>query len=170
MARKRKPGKRTKSGRLSRAYKDPEVRDLGTPQVQTKRQAIVGEGADPGLSATVAGVLYARGHLNQDQYIEAIEYRRLHNAIFGHPWGQGFGMTPFEENLMRLKAMLDRKDRRLTGEERHALLRVCHDEYPMWYYAGRLGLKLLDEDLAERTALIDGLNALVAMTGRQAAA
>jgi hypothetical protein len=48
--RRQKPGPRTEDGRLSRAYKFLELRDLGTREFQNKRQYLV-NGADPALAA-----------------------------------------------------------------------------------------------------------------------
>jgi hypothetical protein len=58
MARKRKSGPRAKSGRLSRAYKSPDLRDYGTPEFAAKRNAAI-NGADPQLAATASGITVA---------------------------------------------------------------------------------------------------------------
>jgi hypothetical protein len=84
MARKRNAGPRTKSGRLSRAYKHPEPRDQGTKEGQAKRAAVA-NGADTTLADSASGILLAGGHLEQRQYLAALNYARLHAIIFGVP-------------------------------------------------------------------------------------
>ena len=95
MARKRRKDRpRAASGRLSRAYQ-ADARDNGTRQLQAKRQAAVGwsrdkdgqpVGNDPSLSATAAGILYARGILDLDRYTAALKYRSIYCLLFGPPW------------------------------------------------------------------------------------
>jgi hypothetical protein len=96
--RKRKPGPRAKSGRLSEAY-TTIARNLPTPELQRKRQLLVGDGADPTLSATSIGRIFSYGYLDEKdvkgevipevarERLEAAErYRRLRSAVFGSPW------------------------------------------------------------------------------------
>ena len=85
MPRPRKPGPRTKSGRLSRAYKSPVLRDKGTPEAQSKRHALI-NGADPQLAATASWILLANGLIERDQHSAALIYARLHALVFGKPW------------------------------------------------------------------------------------
>ena len=93
MARRRKPGRkqksgpRTKSGRLSRAYKTPEIRDHGTKECQDKRQYLI-NGADPQLAATASGILLANGCLTQEQHTAALRYAWAHALVYGKPWRQ----------------------------------------------------------------------------------
>jgi hypothetical protein len=79
MPRPRKAGKCTKSGRLSRAYRHPELRDPGTPESQAKRAALVNS-ASVELAATVPGILFARGFITRDQHDAAQRYAGLHRT------------------------------------------------------------------------------------------
>ena len=82
---RRKPGPRTKSGRLSRAYKSPELRDKGTPEAQNKRAYLI-NGSDPQLAATASGILLANGFLTPGQHVAALRYARWHALLYGKPW------------------------------------------------------------------------------------
>ena len=82
---KRKPGPRTKCGRIFRAYKDPEIRDHGPKEFQAKRQYLV-NGADPQLAATASGILLANGLLTREQYDAAMRYAWAHALVYGKPW------------------------------------------------------------------------------------
>jgi hypothetical protein len=172
MARRRKAErKRNKNGRLSRARenREPELRDLGTPQVQDKRLALVGEGGDPTLSATLAGILFARGHLDQDQYNEAIEYARLHAMVHGQPFANGTGVEVSEDALIRAQELLAQKDQRLSQLQRNALVDVCHGNFPRWSLVPAVTLAAIPAYLVERALLLSGLDALVAVRRRRAA-
>lgn len=170
--RPRKSGPRTKNGRLSKAHRSPELRDNGTLEAQHKRRLLVGDGADTTLAATCPGILHARGHLDKDQYAEAIEYRRLRCIIYGAPWpGYAAGSQATEERLIDIQARFERKVRRLTEEQKQIITNVCvFDRYPNWFYADFLNLKPLPEDYAERDALIRGLDALVGAPAERKAA
>ena len=85
MARRRKSGTRTKSGRLSRAYKGP-ARDPGTAELQVKKLAAVNGRRDPALSATPASILFAHAVIDRDQLAAAERYRRCYPLSFGLPW------------------------------------------------------------------------------------
>jgi hypothetical protein len=82
--RPRKSGPRTKSGRASRAYKSPELRDKGTPECQSKRAYLINR-ADPQLAATASGILLANDHLNRDQHAAAMRYAWAHALTYGKP-------------------------------------------------------------------------------------
>jgi hypothetical protein len=82
MPKKRKPGPRTKSGRLSRAYKSPELRDKGTPENQNKRAYVI-NGADPQLAASASGILLANKMIGQDQHVACMRYAHAHALVFG---------------------------------------------------------------------------------------
>jgi hypothetical protein len=64
--RPRKAAKRSKSGRLSRAYKSI-ARDEGTEEFVEKRKRLI-NGADPSCAATASGILFANGVLSRDQH------------------------------------------------------------------------------------------------------
>jgi hypothetical protein len=171
MARKRKPGKRTRSGRLSRAYLDPNVRDMGTPEVQAKRRALVGEGSALELSATAPGVLHAHAYLDKDQYAEALEYRRLRCALYGPPWPMfSTSSGPTEERIARLQERFDRMAAALTEEQKRIITDVAVlDRIPTWFFCLQLKLKMLPEDYAEQEALVTGLDAMLGRAHRKAA-
>jgi hypothetical protein len=171
MAKRKKAGKRTKSGRLSRAYLDPNVRDLGTPEVQAKRRALVGEGNALELSATAPGILHAHAYLDKDQYAEALEYRRLRCALYGPPWPMfSISSNPTEERISKLQDRFDRMAAALTEEQKSVITAVAvFDVLPTWFFCRRLGLKLLPEDDAEHLALVSGLNSILGRHHRAAA-
>lgn len=125
MARRKKAGARTKSGRLSRAYTGP-ARDAGTPELQAKRQAIVGDGADPNLSVSAPGILFAKAILNREQYAQALTYRKLRAAIFGPPWPtNATAGEASDTNLIRCKRKLRALERRITNGQRHLIANVA---------------------------------------------
>lgn len=131
MAKKRSKGPRTKSGRLSRAYKGP-ARDDGTPELQAKRRQLVGD-ADPALSVSVVGRLFAWGMIDQQQYLAAQRYRQLRCALYGPPWpGQGTaGAPPDDEIVIRMQRAFDQMVGYLRPDEKRVVGAVCvHDEPP----------------------------------------
>ena len=73
MARRRKAGSRTASGRLSRAYQGA-ARDTGTVELVAKKLALVNGAADPTLSASAASILLAHDVINRDQHAAAHAY------------------------------------------------------------------------------------------------
>jgi hypothetical protein len=110
VARRRKRDRpRTKSGRISRAYATI-ARDLGTPELQAKRQAAVGEGADPTLSVTAPGRYFARGLIEPQHYLAALTLRALYTTQFGPGWpGNGERDAPANEAyLARCRRRLER--------------------------------------------------------------
>ena len=195
MARKRKPGPRTKSGRLSRAYK-AEARDHGTAEVQAKRIALVGE-ADPALAASALGVLLARGLLDvkdrpemaRDRYHAGLRYRELRSAIFPPIWPNSPVGPAINEDR---RAKIEREFRSIVGnwqpetqwsKERpapHELFipglltrdqiriveRVAIYEWiPTWAFLAQG--KWLNVDVAEHDVLLSGLDALSTRTRRK---
>jgi hypothetical protein len=171
MGRKRKNGARTKTGRLSRAYKNPEVRDCGTPEAQAKRQILVGDGADPNHSGSIIQILRQYGHIDQDQEAAAFRYANLRAAVHGTPWPSHVsGPEPSPIKLAKLTDEFDRMAKRLTLDQKSVITDVaafnCH---PCWFHGIRLGLKLLPEDIHERELLITGLDALLGRQAKRAA-
>ena len=131
MARKRKPGPRTPSGRLSRAYKSPELRDKGTPEVQDKRAYLI-NGSDPQLAATASGILLANGFLTHEQHAAAMRYSWAHALTCGRPLapspparGTGRRPDPADDLLERARQRLQAMDARLTSEQRQPVGNVA---------------------------------------------
>jgi hypothetical protein len=164
--RKRKPGPRTKSGRLSPAYKDPELRDLGTREFQAKRLAIV-NGADPQLAATASGILLANSLLTPQQHTAAQRYAWAHALSYGRPWihacplGDYVGWQMSDNMVEIAKDRLDQLDRRLTKVERLRVANIAvYGFLPMWFYASRGIGRVLPDDKRERQELLSGLDAI----------
>jgi hypothetical protein len=179
MARKRKPGPRTKSGRLSRAHKrNPELRDQGTFEGQRKRTALI-NGASVELAASVPGILFANGHLEQRHFSAAINYARLHALVFGRqgptpcllskhlPWQGGF--IPDEGGIEAAERKLTRLNGLLTDAQRQQVGNICvFSHLPTWFYMGkfkRLRWRTFPEDEVERRDLLDGLSILAKAMG-----
>jgi hypothetical protein len=179
MARKRKPGPRTKSGRLSRAHKrNPEVRDQGTFEGQRKRTALI-NGASVELAASASGILFANGHLEQKRFSAAISYARLHALVFGRPgptpsplskhlpW-QG-GPVPDEDGIGAAERKLIRLNAGLTDAQKQQVGDICVlSHLPTWFYIGkskRLRWRTFPEDEVERRDLLDGLGILAKAMG-----
>jgi hypothetical protein len=179
MARKRKPGPRTKSGRLSRAHKrNPELRDQGTFEGQRKRTALI-DGASVELAASAAGILFANGHLEQKHFSAAVSYARLHALVFSRqgptpcllskhlPWQGGpvldeGGIEAAERKLIRLNAKLSDAQKQVIGNV------AVFSNLPTWFYMGkfkRISWRTLPEDEQERRDLLDGLSILAKAMG-----
>jgi hypothetical protein len=135
MARKRKPGPRTKSGRLKRRpHRDLTLRDLGTPEFREKRHAMI-NGADPQLAATASGILLANDFLTPDQHHAALKYARWHSLLYGSPWAAcacplsrelaHHGHEPQEAIVIRAKHAIDAMNARLNPEQRQAVANVA---------------------------------------------
>jgi hypothetical protein len=155
MARPRKSGKRTKSGRLSRAYKHPDLRDKGTPENQARRAYTI-NGADPQLVATASGILLANKFLTQDQHHAALVYARLHALVFGKAWSYACplswelgsqGHEPTEAMIVRAQKQLAAMNARLDVDQRQAVANVCvYGFLPMQFYVERCGMRRMPED------------------------
>lgn len=170
MPKPRKNGPRTKRGRLSRAYSDPRLRDMGTDEARAKRQALVGQDADPSLAATMLGVLYARrrelfelGQFEREHYDEGMEFRRLRCALYGLAWPSNVaGGEASEERLEKLHRRFNAMCSRLTLLQRIVLANVAvFDRQPVWFHRHLNGLSMRVVDALERKALLDGLNRLL---------
>jgi hypothetical protein len=177
---RRKHARRTKSGRISRAYRHPEVKDLGTHEAQSKRHALV-NGSDPQLAASASGILLANGYLElsidpieersdraKARHNAALRYAYCHAITFGRPWCQpcplgrelGYEEKP-DEIVERAKHRLAAMDAVLDPEQRRAVANLaCFGFVPMWFYTSRLKLRPLPEDERERELLLSGLDAL----------
>ncbi len=81
--RKRKRGLREPNGRVRRSYGQL---DLGTPESVKRKAEIVGN-ADPSLSATALGILYAHKQIDQGQLDAGILYAIVRSrAGFARPF------------------------------------------------------------------------------------
>ena len=142
--RKKKGGARTKSGLPSRAYNSVAC-DNGTPELQAKRLAAVGPGADPADSWCEAGRLWSRGvftdpnindeterhNLARDRYNAAVEYRKTWKALFGTPLpnGDAAGDPPSDEKIAKTMAKFDSMVERVSPDEKRLLDLVCVDDW-----------------------------------------
>jgi hypothetical protein len=79
-----KEGRRTKTGRLSRAFTGP-ARDEGTRELQRHRLCPVNGAHDPALSSSLAGIMFAHGILSSRQHAAAQRYRMPRSALYGVP-------------------------------------------------------------------------------------
>lgn len=164
MARKRKSGSRTKSGRLSRAYAT-EARDHGTPELQTKRQQLVGPSGDPNHAATVPGILCAHGHIDTDQRDAALRYAVLRCALYGTPWPR----TPtYQEttdaHVLRLKRAFEAMLAKLTPDQRTTIANTAlanPTTPPIWAQRQQHNQTLRPHEHEEYSTLLAGLNALL---------
>jgi hypothetical protein len=175
MPRKRhKDRPRTASGRLSRAYQT-DARDNGTRQLQAKRQAAVGWtrdkdgkpiGNDPTLSATAAGILYARGVLDLNRYTAALKYRAIYCLLFGVPWPSNVSShtIPPERYLTRARRLFLRlagTEDPETGHRRNGLL----DRAELQLVSDVCVYDQLPEQ-ARHEPLLRGLSAVARVIGR----
>jgi hypothetical protein len=144
---------------------------MGTPEVQAKRRALVGEGNAPELSATAPGILHAHAYLDKDQYAEALEYRRLRCILYGSPWPcYSDSSEPPPSSIKTIQERFDARAGALTEEQKTVITNVAvFDVLPTWFFCRRLGLKLLPEDDAEHLALVSGLNSILGRHHRAAA-
>jgi len=77
MARRRKPGQRTKSGRLSR-----QGVDRGTQELRDRRAWLAGDG-DPANTTYPLGILLANGAIGEDLHRYGCDYAWMHAVLFG---------------------------------------------------------------------------------------
>jgi hypothetical protein len=164
--RPRKDKPRTKSGRLSRAYKSAQLRDEGTAEFRAKRRRLI-DGADPQLAATASGILLANGALTQEQHNACLHYAWAHAVTFGRPWrqscplGERVGTETPDRVILIARAVLAKMDAVLTYEQRLAVANLAvFGLWPGWFTAAKLGLRPMPEDEPQRRALLAGLDAL----------
>ena len=81
MPRRRKPGRRTATGRLSRARANI-IRDTGTPEGVRNRTLLI-NGSAPELAGSAVGILLANHHITAAMAKAADEYARLRAVSFG---------------------------------------------------------------------------------------
>jgi hypothetical protein len=167
--RSRKSGKRTASGRLSRAYKHIELRDLGTDEMRIKRGYLI-NGADPQLAASASGILLANGMIDRDQHAAVLTYARLHSLVYGKVWTfkcplahelGAQGNEPSESTIAWAQRPLDEMNSRLSLEQRQAVANAAvFGLLPMEFYVRRSGWRRMPEDEENWAALLSGLTAL----------
>ena len=163
-----KPGARTKSARLSRAYRGP-ARDSGTPELQRKKLAAVNGAVDPALSASPASILFAHGVLSRDQVAAAERYRRCYALSFGLPHFGGCllsdgpsGRALDDDRLAHARRQLDAMVAALTTEQKLQIDNLVISAWiPGWFYAARGIGRALPTDERDRAALLTGLSALI---------
>lgn len=162
MARKRKAGARTKSGRLKeRRYGKPQLRDMGTPEGQAFRLRMVGQDADQTLASLPIGVLHATGVLDRDQYDEALEFRWLYAVCFGSPWPHAAAWWPSggtemsDGRFAQCRRRYEYKLRLINEVQRHVLQQVAVDDR-------------MPNDVG-RTRLVEALDALLRRKPQQVA-
>jgi hypothetical protein len=178
--RPRKPGPRTKTGRLSEARKKfPELRDKGTPEAQSKRAYLI-NGSDPQLAASASGILLANGFLSQDQHVACLRYAHAHALVYGKVWSvesplgwdlPTHGGAAPEEAVIRARNRIDAWNARLDVDQRQAVANVAVFGFiPQFFYTERLRLRPLASDERERQALLEGLDAIAGVAGDRRAA
>jgi hypothetical protein len=123
---------RTRSAAF-RAYKAPELRGYGTPELQARRHALV-NGADPQLAATASGILLANEFLSPEPHAAAMVYARLPALLSGKAWPHACplvralgdqGSVPPEELLERAKERPEQTNARLSPVKRQAVANVA---------------------------------------------
>jgi hypothetical protein len=174
MARKRgrpkKTGKRTKSGRLSRAYQHVEIRDLGPDEARIKRSYLI-NGADPQLAATASGILLANGMITEEQHVAAMRYAHAHALVYGKVWRLTSPLAwdlpqhgePPEKAIIGAKERIETWNAKITPEQRVQVANLSvFGFFPMELYVRRLGLRRMPEDERNWRDLLSGLDALAA--------
>jgi hypothetical protein len=168
MARRRKPGARTRSGRLSRAHLTI-ARDHGTPEGVRNRSFLI-NGASVELAGSAIGVLLANGHVTVEQARAAGRYAWLRSVSFGvarpdvaydlvEPWSP---RQRSDKDLLELRQRFEDLARRLGRDQKAGIEVVVVDgRLPAWFRHAKMQLPPTAEDEAERTALLSGLAALV---------
>lgn len=173
MARPRRSGPRTPSGRLSRAYAGP-ARDAGTAELAAKKLALVNGARDPALSASAASILFAHRVLDRDQLAAAVRYGALHSIVFGQAWagacilGREPGTeAPFDDDgLERRERELNRMAAQLTPEQKIQLDNLVISGWlPSWFFVAQGIGRELAQDARDRQDLLSGLDALLGRRG-----
>jgi hypothetical protein len=167
MPRRRKAGKRAPSGRLSRAHQTA-ARDHGTAEGQRNRHHLV-NGAPVELAGSAIGVLLANGHVDLEQAHAAGQYRTVYALSFGLPVPRASqrAFEPYgpvirsERTLARARERFEAMAGKLGPDQKQALDRLVVDgRLPSWFRQVKLGRPLRPDDVAEREALLSGLEAL----------
>jgi hypothetical protein len=157
--RKRKPGPRTKSGRLSRSA--AAMRDDGTAEGRAKRQAIVNGHRDQALASIPLDICFARGWLTEQQRGAGLRFRALRAKMFGVPLKVGSGAPmPSEEVVAKNERAYLKLVQKLTTQQQLAVVGMALDQQPGWMRLMLRDLPLRHEHEIERRALLSGLDAL----------
>jgi hypothetical protein len=109
-ARPRKSGPRYPSGRLIGSRKQ----DRGTPQLQAKRQQLVGDAEDTRASSLL-GILAARRLIEPEEYAAAVRYRELHFYAARLPTGFVLSRSSADAVLQREIALKRGFPRTIVG-------------------------------------------------------
>jgi hypothetical protein len=168
----RKPGARTKSGRLSQAHKrNPQLRDHGTPEAQAKRLALVNGSGNHALAFTLPDVLLAWHIISPAQHTAAWKLRRARAAVFGVPLeNREPGRVPDDEQIRRNERRYAAMLGRLSPDQALAVVDLILDLRSPWIRRAVLELHPAEGDEAERQTLLSGLDALAGATGERWAA
>jgi hypothetical protein len=117
----------------------------------------------PGSSRRRTCILFAHRLITDEQRGVGHHYRILRGRLFGVPLrNANGGPMPSEEKIAANEAAYGKMARRLSEDQRIAVADVALDIMPVWLRREVVGLELRDEDLAERAALISGLDRLAA--------
>ena len=157
--RPRKPGARTPSGRLSRAYQ-AEARDSGTKESERHRLALC-NGSDPALSASVSGNLFANHLITVGQHQAAIRFAMARHRVFGTPLRTTTDAPlPSEDQILRSERAYEKLCARLSVDQHLAVVDLALGYRPPWLKRAMLKIALTAADEVERCALLSGLEAL----------
>jgi hypothetical protein len=166
MARKRKSGQRTKSGRLSRAHKGV-ARDFGTRESEAKRCYLVNGSDNLTLASTPIDVALARGHVTREQHTAAVWLRIMRARVFGRPGartidleGLSSGRTISDKQLEHYERLYVKTMRRLTEEEQLEAIAIGMDTYPRWLRCVIQGAPIACEDARAKEVLLSALDKL----------
>ena len=161
MAKKRRSDRpRTKSGRLSEAYKGI-ARDQGTREGQARRLALVNGSEDGSLAYTLPDILKAHSLISVDQHRAAWKLRRARAAVFGMPLANSAGgREPDDEQIRKLERGYERLMKLLSPEQQLAVIDVALDLRPAWVRRAVLKLPPAEGDDVARGELLSGLDAI----------
>jgi hypothetical protein len=151
------------------------ARDNGPPEGQRNRHLLI-NGCPTELAGSAAGILLANAHLSDRQYSATLTFSRLHSFVFGKlelgsplerfcAWQAG-NLDLDEDAFAAAERRLNRIRDTLTAEEFDAIMDIVVLNYlPGWFFASKLHLRALPEDVARRDALLAGLTTVANMLG-----
>lgn len=160
-----------------------DKRDLGTPEGQEKRRALVGD-ADPALATCPLGVLLARGIIDREQYEAGERYAFLRWSGVGKPFARttwpsevrgvileaahpATGLTRREQNERRYQEVNSRLLKASGHLARSVVFAVAVEQWlPKWASDGpKINLRPKPHVVAEMRALVEGLEMLTRIFG-----